>query len=97
MVLIQVQPGSLSSAAPEVAGVGGTVGSTAGAVASACSGAAGAAGHPAVASAVEAFGSAGELTLAPLGNVEQATGGMVGGAATSYTSNDSSVMGAGAL
>lgn len=96
-MLIQVEPGSLSDAAPEVSGVGGTVGSTAGAVASACSGAAGAAGRPAVASAAEAFRGAGELALAPLASVEQATGGMVGGAAAGYVSNDSSVMGAGAL
>jgi uncharacterized protein YukE len=94
-LIIEVEPGGLSSVAPTLAALAQNLWSTVGPLNAACEGAAGAAGHPAVQTAIDSFLSAGTPALSNLSALEQATSQRLSQAASSYVSNDDSVMGAG--
>jgi hypothetical protein len=92
-MLIEVEPGGLSGAAPPIASLAGSLLSSVGTVSSACDSAAGAAGHPAVQGAIESFLAAGTPALSNLSAIEEATSNRLHQAAGSYVANDDSVMG----
>ena len=94
-MLIEVEPGGLSGAAPAIGSLAGSLLSAVGTVSSACESAAGAAGHAAVQGAIESFLAASTPALSNLSAVEQATSERLSRAAVSYTANDGSVMGGG--
>lgn len=94
-MLIEVEPGGLSGAAPAIGSLAGSLLSTVGSVSSACESAAGAAGHAAVQGAIEAFLAASSPALSNLSAVEQSTAGRLSQAGGSYVSNDASAMGGG--
>jgi hypothetical protein len=94
-VLIEVEPGGLSGAAPAIGSIASGLSSSVGAVSSACESAAGAAGHAAVQAAIESFVAAGVPALSNLSTLEQATSSRLSRAAGTYVANDNSVMGGG--
>jgi hypothetical protein len=94
-LLIEVEPGGLSGAAPPIGSVAAGLLSTAGSVSSACESAAGAAGQAAVQGAIESLLAVSTRALSNLSAVERATADRVSQAAGSYVSNDASVMGGG--
>jgi hypothetical protein len=94
-LLIEIEPGGLSGAAPAIGSLAGSLLSTVGTVSSACESAAGAAGHATVQAAIESFLTASTPALSNLSALEQATSDRLAQAAGNYVSNDASVMGAG--
>jgi hypothetical protein len=94
-LIIEVEPGGLTGAAPAIGSLAGDLLSTVGPVSSACESAAGAAGHPAVQAAIEGFLARAAPALSNLSALEQATSGRLSQAAGSYVANDESVMAGG--
>lgn len=94
-MLIEVEPGGLTAAAPTIGSLADSLWSSVGTVSSACESAAGAAGHAAVQAAIDSFLAAGAPALSNLSALEQATSGRLNEAAGSYVANDNSLMGGG--
>ena len=94
-MLIEVEPGGLSGAAPAIGSLAGSLLSSVGPLSSACETAVGAAGHAAVQGAIETFLAASTPALSNLSAAEQATSDRLSQAAGTYVSNDASVMGGG--
>jgi hypothetical protein len=94
-LIIAVEPGGLSGAAPAIGSLAGDLLSTVGPVSSACESAAGSAGHPAVQAAIEGFLALAAPALSNLSAAVQATSSRLGQAAGSYVANDGSVMAGG--
>jgi hypothetical protein len=96
-VLIEVEPGGLSGAAPAIGSLASSLASSVGSVSSACESAAGSAGHAAVQAAIQNFLGASVPALSNLSTLEQATSERLNQAAGSYVANDNSAMGGGAF
>ncbi len=94
-MLIEIEPGSLSGAAPAIGSLAGSLLSTVGTVSSACESAVGAAGHATVQAAIESFLTSSTPALSNLSALEQATSERLSQAAGNYVSNDASAMGGG--